>query len=64
MSSYGSVVFCRYDVFERSAFSRMKRFHPEPQLLPLPKVPMLAAEIGRRSEYTHRLPPPMKSRSA
>ena len=39
-------------------------FHCEPQRGARPNVGMLAAAIGRWSEYTQRLPPPMKSRPA
>ena len=47
---YGSVVFCRYAVFQRSAFSLMNAFQAEPHAGALPKVFMLAAAIGLRSE--------------
>ena len=48
-------------MFQRSAFCLTNDFHTEPQAGALPNVLMLAAPIGRRSEYTQRLPPPMKS---
>jgi hypothetical protein len=53
-----------YAVFQRSAFCRMNAFHAEPQAGARPKVFIAAAETGRRSEYTHRLPPPTKSSAA
>jgi hypothetical protein len=37
-------------MFQRSAFCLMNDFHAEPQVGALPKVLMLAAAIGRRSE--------------
>ena len=43
MSSYGSVVFWRYELCERSAFSLMNAFHCEPQLGARPNVFMPAA---------------------
>src|ERR1700752_207475 len=59
LSSYGNVVFCRYDVLVRSAFFITNDFHSDPHDGVPPNVPMPAAEIGRRSDITHRLPPPM-----
>src|SRR6267378_2313469 len=48
-------------MFQRSAFCLTNDFHAEPQTGALPNVLMFAAPIGRLSEYTQRLPPPMKS---
>ena len=49
-SSYGSVVFWRYAVCQRSAFSFTNAFHAEPHDGARPNVLMPAALIGRRSE--------------
>jgi len=50
LSSYGSVVFWMYALFQRSAFSLTNAFQAEPHVGALPNVGMLAAAIGRLSE--------------